>query len=566
MPDQMPSRITSTPTHGRRTTRGSALSRVPAGWRWTGIGALLFLLTAMWSIGTPLMSSPDEPSHVTRAAGVVRGQISLELQTPQSDGATPGLAGRVELPSDYGAALGLPNCFAFQSDVSAACQTDIGPADGTVVVDTFAGQYPPLYYALVGWPSLFMSAEAGITAMRLLSALLTAGLVTWGLYRLTRIDSNRAGIWGAAIALTPMCFFLGATVNPAGFEIAAAFTFWTACLALVLGRGPVTTSALVQAVIGGGMLVMTRSTGPVWALAIVIITLIAAPAGRWREVLRHRRIWWVAGATAVFCAAGAGWLLAHPSVVTTENAYPQLASLRAAVLGVLGNGPAYLLNMIGDYGWLDAPSPPVTYIAWYAMAGAVLLLALAARRTGRRRIALVLLVAGTAAAPFILQVPTAADTGLIWQGRYALPVAIGVPLLASLVIGLGDHPGEDRLVRRVARGTLPVILVAHVAAFYWASRRYAEGLAGDLITLDPEWDSPVSYLPGVALYAVIAGLLALAAWIYYRPRTDLVADSPVEPVLTPASVPATADPSTEAPSVPAEIYQETTTVEPAPRD
>lgn len=583
MPDQMPSRIAPTTTHRRRDRDRRVIDRIPLGLRWTGIGLLLFVLTALWSIGTPLMSSPDEPSHVSRAAGVVRGQVSLDLQQPQSDGATPGLAGRVELPSDYAAALALPNCFAFQSNVSAACQADLGPDDGsTVVVDTFAGQYPPLYYALVGWPSLFLSAEAGITAMRLVSALLTAGLMTWGLFRLTRIEGNRAGVWGAVVGLTPMTFFLGATVNPAGFEIAAAFTFWTACLALVLSRGKVTTAALVQAVIGGGLLVTTRSTGPVWALAILVITLIAAPAGRWREVLRHRRIWWVAGATLAFCAAGAGWLLAHPSVVTTENAYPQLASLRVAVLGVLGHAQGYLLNMIGDYGWLDSPSPPVTFIAWFAMVGALLLLGLAAHRAGRRRIALLLLVIGTAAAPIILQVPTAADTGLIWQGRYALPVAIGVPLLAALVVGLGQHPGDDQLVRRLARGTLPVILIAQVAAFYWAARRYAEGLEGELLTLDPQWDSPISYLPGVALYALIAGLLALCAWVYYRDREERTAvtagapiDLPETPVVptaeggpvvasTPTLVTATGEPSA-AEDAPAAIYQEPATVESDPR-
>lgn len=511
----MPSRTTLVPARW-----SSLLDRVPAGWRWTGVGLLLLALTACWSVATPLMSSPDEPSHVVRAVGVVRGQVSLELQTPQASGSTPGLAGRVELPTDYGASTALPNCFAFQSGQSAACQQELPPGpDGTMVVDTFAGQYPPLYYALVGWPSLLLPADGGILAMRLVSALLTSLLVTWGLFRLTCVEGNRGGLWGASVALTPMCLFLGATVNPAGFEIAAAFAFWTACLAIVLDRRPVTTGALVQAVVAGAALVMTRSSGPVWALAIVLVALIAAPAGRWRAVLRHPRIWWFAGATAVACALGAGWLLTHPAVVTTHDAYPHLASLRAAVLGVVGMGSQYLLNMIGDYGWLDTPSPPVTFIAWYAMAGALLLVAFAARRPARTRIALLIAVLGTAATPIVLQVPTAADTGLIWQGRYGLPVAIGVPLLAGLVIGV-RRAGDDDLVRRLARGALPVVLVGHVAAFYWASRRYAEGLNGDLLTLHPEWSSPISYLPGTVLYAGLATLLALGAWIYYRPRPE----------------------------------------------
>lgn len=552
----------STPAHAapaatterRDRTPATGLRRVPPRWRWTGIGALVFALACCWSLVTPLMSSPDEPSHVVRAAGVVRGQVSLELQEPQSDGPTPGLAGRVELPSDFADAVLLPNCLAFQPTVSAACQDPLPPADGVAEVDTFAGQYPPLYYALVGWPSLLLSGESGILAMRLMSALLTSALVTWGLFRLTRVEGNRAGVWGAAIALTPMCLFLGATVNPAGFEVNAAFAFWTACLALVLGRGSVPTSALVQAVVAGALLVNTRSTGPVWALAIAVVALVAAPAGRWRAILRHPRIWWFAAATALACAAGAAWLLTHPSVVTTQNAYPDLASPRAAGLIVIGLGAQYLLNMIGEFGWFDSPAPPVTVMAWYAMTGVVLLLGLAARRAPRRRLAVLLLVLGTAAAPLVLQVPTAADTGVIWQGRYALPLAIGVPLLAALVVGIGTgrtgedgRSGEDDLVRRIARGTLPVILVGHVAAFYWAARRYAEGLDGHLLTWHPEWSSPIGFLPGTALYALLGAALALCGWVYYRePRTEPGTGAGTgtdrrEPAAVPAPEPAAED-------------------------
>ncbi len=512
MPDPMPSRVTA----ARARRRVTVLDRVPSRWRWTGVGLLLLALTCCWSLATPLMSSPDEPSHVLRAAGVARGQVSLPMED-EADVVAPGRASLVELPTDYVAAAALPNCFAFQPDQSAECQQTLPPADGTAVTKTFAGQYPPLYYALVGWPSLLLPAHAGITAMRLASAAVTAALLTWGLFRTTRVPGNRGGLWGAAVAVTPMCLFLGATVNPAGFEISAAFAFWTACLAIVLDRRPVPTSALVQAVVTGGLLVSSRSTGPAWALAIAVVALVAAPAGRWRAVLRHPRTWWFAGATAAVCAAALGWLVLHPSVVTTHDAFPQLADRKVALLAVLGMGSQYLHNMIGDFGWLDAPAPEVTVVVWYAMTGALLLAALSARRAARLRLALLLAALGTAAAPIVLQVPTAADTGLIWQGRYALPVAVGVPLLAGFVAGRTRAASEGDLLRRTARGTLPVLLIGHVAAFYWASRRYAEGLDGDLITLHPDWSSPLSYLPGTALYGVIATALAACAWGYLHP-------------------------------------------------
>lgn len=483
---------------------------------WVAVGALVVALGWCWSLATPLMSSPDEPSHVVRAAGVVRGQVSLPTAEPVEGAAEPGVAGLVRLPADYAASVDLPTCFAFQPDVPATCQQELPPPGDPVDTRTYAGQYPPLYYALVGWPSLLLPAEAGITAMRLVSALLTGVLLTWGLYRLTQVTGRRAGVWGAAVALTPMCFFLGATVNPAGFEIAAAFSFWCACLALVLGRGPVTTGALVHAVVAGGLLVNSRSSAPLWAAAVVVVALVAAPGGRWREVVRHPAFRWCAGATVAVSAVAVAWLVAHPSVVSTKDLYPAFSDPRVTALAVVGKGSEYLLNMIGDYGWLDTPSPPVTFIAWYGVTGALLLLALASARPVRLRLALVLLVVGVAAAPLALQVLTAVDTGLIWQGRYALPLAVGVPVLAALVAD-GQGRGEDDLLRRVARGTLPVVLVGQVAAFYWASRRYAEGLTGEVLTFDPAWSSPLGYLPGTVLFAALATALAWAAWHAYRP-------------------------------------------------
>lgn len=495
---------------------------------WSAVAALLVALGWCWSLATPVMSSPDEPSHVVRAAGVARGQLTLPDADPRADITEPGVAGLVRLPSDYAASVTLPNCFAFQPDQPASCQHDLPAPGDPVDVRTYAGQYPPLYYALVGWPSLLLPATSGLVAMRLVSALLTGLLVTWGLYRLQRIEGNRAGLWGAAVALTPMCFFLGATVNPAGFEISAAFAFWAACLALVLGRGPVATGALVQAVVAGALLVNTRSTGPVWALAVVVVALVAAPAGRWREIVAHRWFRWLVAATVAASAAAVGWLVTHPSVVTAEDLHPGYADPRTVALAVFGKGSEYLLNMIGDYGWLDAPSPPMTFVAWYAMVGAVLLLAFAAARPARRRVALLLLVLGVAGAPLVLQLATAADTGLIWQGRYGLPVAVGVPLLAALVVGV-DRGTEGELLRRVARGALPVVLVGHVAAFYWASRRYAEGLEGEVLTFHPDWSSPIGYLTGTALYAAIAGALAWLAWRSYRPLPLDAAPAAAEP-------------------------------------
>lgn len=188
-------------THPRapRLRLSASLPRHRAGLgAWFGIGALVWALVALFALGTAPTSSPDEPSHAIRAAAVARGQWSGVLLPASPDIEVPGAATVVHLPADWAGVADLPACFVGDAGQAADCQDPLDPPAraGGVDVGTYAGQYPPLYYALVGWPSLLLPAWPALTAMRLVSTTLTAAFVTWGLFRLSRIPGNRAGVWG----------------------------------------------------------------------------------------------------------------------------------------------------------------------------------------------------------------------------------------------------------------------------------------------------------------------------------------------------------------------------------
>ena len=301
---------------------------------------------------------------------------------------------------------------------------------------------------------------------------------------------------------------------------AASISFWAACLTLVSRPGPPSTGALVQAAVCGAALVNIRASSPLWALAIVVVVVLVAPPGRLRELVRHRLAPWLGGAAVLASLAAVGWIGTHGEIVSARHLYPQFASTKVTLLLISGRTQEYVQNMIGNFGWLDTPAPPLTYVAWYVAAGAVTLLALSSARV-RPKIALALLICAVAVAPFVLQLPTASGAGLIWQGRYALPLAVGVPLLAALLLG-EQRPQVVEFLRRVFRGTLPVVVVGQVAAFYWASRRYADGATGHLLTFSPQWTSPIGYLTGTALYAATCTALAVMVWRGARATPDAV--------------------------------------------
>ena len=365
---------------------------------WVAATVLVLALMAAWAVGTPVMTSPDESSHVVKAAAVARGQWSGELGPPPVDRTRPGAGTIVQLPVDLEASIYLPNCIAFRPDATADCHGDLPQRTADLVpVETFAGQYPPLYYFVVGLPSLVLTGETALYGMRLMSAFVSALLVGWAAYRMSTAVGRHLAVTGVVVALTPICLFLGGTVNPIGLEITAALSFWAACLALVRAPGGVATGAMVQAAVSGAVLVNVRDSSPFWAALVVVFAVLVARPGRLREVVRHRAAPAV-GVTALLAAAAAlSWAALHGSAVSARGLFPEYADPAAAVLAIAGRSYEYLLQMIGNFGWLDTPAPPVTYLAWYVAVGALVLLAASARVRPRARAGVLLALAATSA-------------------------------------------------------------------------------------------------------------------------------------------------------------------------
>jgi hypothetical protein len=485
--------------------------------RWRGsappvlVALLLFGVIACWSLGTPLGASPDEPSHTVKAVAVARGEFFGDLGPVPVDRSLPGAITTVRIPFAYvRAAEG--NCYAFQPNVPASCQVPI-PVDHTELVDatTAAGHYPPLYYLLVGLPSLVLPADIGVYAMRLMSAAITTLFFAWGMVALLSRGSRRMTLWSVAVGLTPMCLFLSGTINPNGLEIATAFSVWSASLALFSGRSNASARSLwLQLGISAAVLVNIRALSPLWAVVAIGVSALSADSSGIRAALRSRWAVPVLGAIAVTTAVGLSWTVRHGALLTGKDLWPEYNDRLLAIRDIIGSTSSQYLQMVGNMGWLDAASPPLTVVSWTVALGALTALAFAAARMRRAKLALVVLLLGVYFGPMILELPAAADAGLVWQGRYTLPIAVGVPLLAGVVVG-DRRVGANPLVMRLARMMVPFIGLANVAAFYWTMRRYSVGATGALITGQPDWSSPLGYLPAIAIYATLVAALCILA-------------------------------------------------------
>ncbi|MEV7176301.1 DUF2142 domain-containing protein [Kitasatospora sp. NPDC093679] len=488
---------------------------------WTIAFLTFAILGGTWSVATPLMASPDEPAHVVRAAAVVRGQVNgVEVMEPQMVGyihSTWANSG-VELPSWYQQLKTADTCYRFKGKIPAKCAKKVHEDSDTVLVTTSAGRYNPVYYFAVGWPSLLVSGPHSVYLMRLVSAVLSAlllasAMVTAGEWRRSWLP--KIGVLAAA---TPMTLFLGGMVNPNGVEIAAGLLFWTAVLSLLIDPQPdLLKRRLARTGVAGVVLLEIRPLGLAWIVGTVFFGLLASQQGAVREIVKHRsaRLWAVVLAVAL--AAAQAWNSTHPDHSTIQTS-ADLSFFKAAEHTFL-ESDKYLRQMIGWFGWLDAESPFLTVSVW---SGTILLLIMLSLACGRRRdvIALLGLMAAILGIPIVAQGLQASTLGLIWQGRYLLPFAVGLPLLAATI--LSKRSPQGGLMR--ARLTLVIgsaLAAAQLAAFFWALRRFTVGVEGHVIPMPAAWSPPGTWVLWTVVYALgsIGVVWLVAGQSDYRPPT-----------------------------------------------
>lgn len=176
-------------------------------------------------------------------------------------------------------------------------------------------------------------------------------------------------------------------------------------------------------------------------------------------------------------------------------------------------------------------APAVTLLLWLFGIGAFAAIAIVvAPRLLRALAATVFLVVAVAVA---VQATYVHSIGFQGEDRYTLPLAVGVPILAGLGIGLARDrvPGSRRLATIIVTG----LAVAQLSAFAQALRRYTVGINGTIwFPWNARWHPPV---PPVVLLVGFAALLCVGSVLLVRVRTDSTGPDPTrrEPSMLPPS-------------------------------
>lgn len=464
----------------------------------------------LWCLASPLGSVPDEPSHAIRAAAVVRGDFAPQ---PRDDLPTQA---RAEVPRAI-AFMHERICYAFQPEVPASCVADfVGDPDQIVMTGTSAGTNHPLYYAIVGLPSLLLNGDAALYGMRALNAILCAAALAVAAVQLSLLRATRWTWIALFVAVTPMVLFLAGSINPNGLEVAASISLLSVLITTFRAsfRKPglwaqaalVTTSTL--------LLTSTRSITLLWVLIIVTVALLLGDRVILRRLLHRTAFWTCAAVSALICVAAVVWNLTLPAYAIQEFAGAG-TSAREAFVTMLLRTFDFTDGYVGLFGWVDTPSPKFSVIVFSA---AIVTLALSALALANRRTRFVIggLIVVMLLVPAVTQAVLAPQLGYIWQGRYMLAMLACLLVVCGVALddALGRHP-LPRSLRNATAISLVLVAVAQTWSFWSTLKRYVVGSNGTIrdMLLSPAWQPPLGWF---ALTVLAAVAFAAAAAALYR--------------------------------------------------
>ncbi len=525
---------------------------------------LLFILFALaetaWSLCVPLFSGPDEPTQVVKAAAVSHLQF---LGDPAWRGNTPFI--KVRVANSFATSTGIPDCLISDSRANGSCEPHFplsktkDPSKLTTTA-SYVGRYPPLYYLVVGIPSLFGTGAGSVYGMRLISGLLSAFFLAWAVWLALLRPTRRArylALAGVFAAATPSVLYFGAVVNPNGLEISSALCAFASLM--VLATSPVekkATTPLVIATVSSVVFVTARGLSPLW-MAICLVSIFGiAYRGRTKQILSTTGGRASAAVVGIATLASLAWIWVAKTLEVGGMPDPH-QTWPVRLENSISKIPVLLHEMVGVFGWVDLSgtslardftAPPVAFFGW----GICVALAVLVGLRTHLRYALIFLIGCTLLLPALIESVQAKNVGFVWQGRYSLPLAVGIPCLIGFGIAgsipetrrrstkrtaahgekRGKHlPKKSRTLRYVHRrprqlagngnwlvfaslSVLATLALCQMATFYYALHEYSYGRTN---ALAPWWSWPTSSSVHIATWSPPLGhgiwIVAFAAAI-----------------------------------------------------
>jgi hypothetical protein len=327
---------------------------------------------------------------------------------------------------------------------------------------------------------------------------------------------------GALLALTPMATYMLASVNPNGAEIFAGLSVAVGIGLLLSAAHRASSEDFVRAAgptaLALSYLILARPKSYLLAAGLLAVAVMIVPRGTAalaRESARPLLLRSLAPLSALVAALAFDHAARHE-----VSAGGQPAGLGALLRVVVASVDDWVAEMIGIFGWRDFMPPAGLAFTWLAAIAAVVVIALAAGSWRARTGLTALVIGGAVVAPTFVLV-TVFPGGAGYQGRYQMPLTVGIPILAAAVLMTSAvHPGPlgRRLATWLPWGT------AVVSLLIWGGSivRYSVGLPpppiGQVSEIWTWWLNPVGTLLVIAAFVAYVASAALISRRLGRPE------------------------------------------------
>ena len=424
-------------------------------------------------ITIPPFRGIDEIDHVYRAAAVAQGDVVAGAR------ASDGRGWLVEVPPSLVAAAE-SQCRQLHYYGRDNCEAVAVTADGDALIASSAASYHPAFYWVIGTAARPFDGTGALYAMRIVAALmclLFLGLAAWAIGRLP----TRWPTAALMLAVSPVLVYSTTVAAPNGLEMSAGLSLWCSLLGFAQDDDSARGRRLLSAAIASAVVLGTlRLIGPLFILLIVVSVAALQWQSFWMAVRRQLRLFAVGVALVAASVAEFAWWTFGPHALATDAVGPEGPTTLD-----LGNLVLWPLQSIAAFPLRDQPGALVVYPVVGALVIALVLVALYGG-TCRERMVLLASLTVALTLPVVLTLVTLKSTGVIWQGRYGLPYAVGFVLVAGVIRG-----------RHVSRCSLPWSLtipclfgysVAVVACLLKVAHIEMSGNAAS--ASDPVWQAP----------------------------------------------------------------------------
>ena len=484
-------------------------------------------LTFSWVLIQPPYGVSDEPAHTIKAVASAYGQFD----SPQAVGQFGYGAYKYEIPKVL-TSIWHFTCYDSDTRVTAACIGDFPTGSELVETTSTAGPYPPTYYLSVGWPGRLVPSQTGFYLMRFLSALLFCLILTYTFWlQFLRSQSRNAWV-SILLLLTPAVSSFSGVINPFAMEIAAAALFWTSAILLTDSRESNRESKYlwVALVISSLLFSIIRPAAFMWIAVSAFFVFFSSPkngilVSRFKDKIVRSLVGIVFNAIVISIA------ITYRSRTDLEadaaNTIKPLVSpggdTFSNMLISYGNLGTFFRQFFGYFGWTSFYPPKVVPVLF--MTALVLSLGLVTLTQWRMRAGLAALLSFVFFSPVVLEGARASHAGFFYQGRYLLPVAVGIPIYIWL---RGTERKPNRMTPVLTTMIIALSAGSSIFTANYVARRFVSGTDGRLLWFfDVKWSPPGGAFVTLSLLVAATVFACLMAAVVVvdtevRPKLEIV--------------------------------------------